>query len=73
MPFWHLASSAVIATTQPVRLGDRASDTIRNATIRSRETFAEVTLQVPLTADLGAAKPVRAHTHGRLHALGVWG
>jgi small-conductance mechanosensitive channel len=32
-----------------------ASDTIRNATIRSRETFAEVTVQVPLTADLGAA------------------
>jgi len=32
-----------------------ASDTIRDATIRSRETFAEVTLQVPLTADLGAA------------------
>ena len=32
-----------------------ASDTIRNSTIRSRETFAEVTVQVPLTADLGAA------------------
>jgi small-conductance mechanosensitive channel len=32
-----------------------ASDTIRNATIRSRESYAEVTLQVPLTADLGAA------------------
>lgn len=32
-----------------------ASDTIRNATIRSRETFAEVTVQVPLTSDLGAA------------------
>jgi len=32
-----------------------ASDTIRNSTIRSRETFAEVTVQVPLSADLGAA------------------
>jgi len=32
-----------------------ASDTIRNSTIRSRETFAEITVPVPLTADLGAA------------------
>jgi small-conductance mechanosensitive channel len=32
-----------------------ASDTIRNATIRSRETFAEITVPVPLSADLGAA------------------
>jgi len=31
-----------------------ASDTIRNASIRGKETFAEVTVQVPLTADLGA-------------------
>src|SRR6478752_10684096 len=31
-----------------------ASDTIRNATIRGRETFAEITVQVPLAADLGA-------------------
>jgi small-conductance mechanosensitive channel len=31
-----------------------ASDTIRNATIRGRETFAEVTVQVPLAADLDA-------------------
>ncbi|HET7571802.1 MAG TPA: mechanosensitive ion channel domain-containing protein [Gaiellaceae bacterium] len=31
-----------------------ASDTIVNASIRNRETFAEVTVQVPLTADLGA-------------------
>jgi small-conductance mechanosensitive channel len=31
-----------------------ASDTIRNSTIRSRETLAEVTVQVPLTADLRA-------------------
>ena len=32
-----------------------ASDTIRNSTLRSRESFAEVTVQVPLSADLGAA------------------
>jgi small-conductance mechanosensitive channel len=30
------------------------SDTIRNASIRSKGTFAEVTVQVPLTADLQA-------------------
>jgi small conductance mechanosensitive channel len=32
-----------------------ASDVIRNASIRSRETFAEITVQLPLSADLGAA------------------
>jgi small-conductance mechanosensitive channel len=32
-----------------------ASDTIRNSSIRSRETFAEITVPVPLSADLGAA------------------
>jgi small-conductance mechanosensitive channel len=32
-----------------------ASDTIVNSTIRNRETFAEITVQLPLTADLGAA------------------
>src|SRR5438552_10763414 len=31
-----------------------ASDTIRNSTIRSREKVAEITVQLPLTADLGA-------------------
>jgi small-conductance mechanosensitive channel len=31
-----------------------ASDTIRNASIRGRETYAEVKVQVPLSADLGA-------------------
>jgi small-conductance mechanosensitive channel len=31
-----------------------ASDTIRNSTIRSRETLAEITVQVPLNHDLGA-------------------
>jgi len=32
-----------------------ASDTIVNASIRSRETFAEITVQLPLNCDLGAA------------------
>jgi small-conductance mechanosensitive channel len=32
-----------------------ASDTIVNASIRSRETFAEITVQLPLSCDLGAA------------------
>jgi small conductance mechanosensitive channel len=32
-----------------------ASDAIRNASIRSRETFAEITVQLPLSADVGAA------------------
>ena len=32
-----------------------ASDTIRNSTIRSRETFAEITVPVPLSTDLGVA------------------
>lgn len=31
------------------------SDTIRNASIRSRGTYAEVTVQIPLSADLRAA------------------
>ena len=31
-----------------------ASDTIRNATIRGRDTVAEITVQAPLSADLGA-------------------
>ncbi|HET7566356.1 MAG TPA: mechanosensitive ion channel domain-containing protein [Gaiellaceae bacterium] len=32
-----------------------ASDTIRNASIRNRETFAEITVPLPLSTDLGAA------------------
>jgi small-conductance mechanosensitive channel len=86
----NFVAGLLIATTQPVRLGDRvtyagtdgvveeigltytlikaldgsrlvvpneklASDTIRNASIRGRETYAEITVQVPLTADLPAA------------------
>ena len=86
----NFIAGILIATTQPVRIGDRvsyageagvveeigltytfirtvdrrrlivpnsklASDTIVNASIRSRETFAEVSLPVPLAADLDAA------------------
>jgi small-conductance mechanosensitive channel len=32
-----------------------ASDTIRNATIRSREKLAEITVQIPIESDLRAA------------------
>ena len=86
----NFIAGILIATTQPVRIGDRvtyakesgvveeigltytfirtvdrrrlvvpnsklASDPIINASIRSRETFAEVSLPVPLEADLDAA------------------
>jgi len=86
----NFIAGLLIATTQPVRIGDRvsyagesgvveeigltytfirtvdrrrlvipnsklASDTIVNASIRSRETFAEVAVPVPLTADLESA------------------
>jgi small-conductance mechanosensitive channel len=86
----NFIAGLLIATTQPVRIGDRvsyagetgvveeigltytfirtvdrrrlvvpnsklASDTIVNASIRSPETFAEVSVPVPLTADLEAA------------------
>ena len=52
----------LIYTFVRVENGDRlvipneklASDTIRNATIRSREKVAEIMVQVPLSADLGA-------------------
>src|SRR6059036_953025 len=52
----------LIYTFVRVRNGDRlvipneklASDTIRNATIRSREKVAEITVQVPLDRDVGA-------------------
>ncbi len=40
-----------------------STDTILNASIGSRETFAQVTVQVPLSADLGAAvDALRAET-----------
>jgi small conductance mechanosensitive channel len=86
----NFIAGILIATTQPVRIGDRvsyagqagvveeigltytfirtvdrrrlivpnsklASDTIINASIRSHETFAEVSLPIPLAADLDAA------------------
>jgi small-conductance mechanosensitive channel len=86
----NFIAGILIATTQPVRIGDRvsyanehgiveeigltytfirtadrrrlvvpnsklASDSIVNASIRSRETFAEVSVPVPLSADLDAA------------------
>jgi small-conductance mechanosensitive channel len=86
----NFIAGLVIASTQPVRIGDRvsyageegtveeigltytfirtldrrrlvvpnsklASDTIINSSIRSRETFAAVTVPLPLTADVGAA------------------
>ena len=86
----NFIAGLLIATTQPVRIGDRvtydgesgvveeigltytfirtgdqrrlvvpnnklASDTIINASIRSRETFAEVSVPVPLSADLDGA------------------
>jgi small-conductance mechanosensitive channel len=91
----NFIAGLMIATTQPVRIGDRvtyadehgvveeigltytfirtedlrrlvvpnsklASDTIVNASIRSRETYAEVSVPVPLTADLeGAVEALR--------------
>jgi small-conductance mechanosensitive channel len=86
----NFIAGLLIATTQPVRIGDRvdyagesgvveeigltytfirtvdrrrlvvpnsklASDTIVNASIRSHETFAEVSVPVPLSADLERA------------------
>ena len=91
----NFIAGLLIATTQPVRIGDRvsyadesgvveeigltytfirtgdrrrlvvpnsklASDTIVNASIRSSETFAEVSVPVPLSADLeGAVEALR--------------
>src|SRR6059036_3233192 len=44
-----------------------ASDTIRNATIRSREKVAEITVQVPLSSDLDAVVDrLRAATEGEV-------
>ena len=44
-----------------------ASDTIRNATIRSREKVAEITVQVPLSADLTAVVDrLRESTEGEV-------
>ena len=65
-----------------IRAGDRrrivvpneklASDTIVNASIRSRETFAEVSVPVPLSADLdGAVDALREDVAGERDA-DVW-
>src|SRR5438132_2000217 len=57
-----VAAIGLIYTFVRTENGDRlvipneklASDTIRNSTIRSREKVAEITVQVPLSADLAA-------------------
>ena len=100
----NFIAGLLIATTQPVRIGDRvsyddesgvveeigltytfirtgdqrrlvvpnsklASDTIINASIRSRETFAEVSVPVPLSADLdGAIDALREDIADERHA-----
>jgi small-conductance mechanosensitive channel len=100
----NFIAGLLIATTQPVRIGDRvsyagehgvveeigltytfirtvdrrrlvvpnsklASDSIVNASIRSRETFAEVSVAVPLTADLeGAVGALREDISGERDA-----
>ena len=100
----NFIAGILIATTQPVRIGDRvsyagesgiveeigltytfirtfdrrrlvvpnsklASDPIVNASIRSRETYAEVSVPVPLTADLdGAVDALRADVADERHA-----
>jgi small-conductance mechanosensitive channel len=69
MPFWHPFIRAHDGARVVVPNEKLASDTIRTATIRSRETFAEVTVQVPLTADLGAAVDgLREEVAGERHA-----
>src|SRR5881397_2191802 len=66
----------LIYTFVRTRNGDRlvipneklASDTIRNATIRSRERVAEITLQVPLSNDLsGVVSRLRDATGGDVY------
>ena len=51
-----------------------ASDTIRNATILSRENVAEITVHVPLTQDLGAlVELLRAETGADVAIAGLNG
>ncbi len=100
----NFIAGILIATTQPVRIGDLvsyagetgvveeigltytfiltadrrrlvvpnsklASDTIVNASIRSRETYAEVSVPLPLAADLdGAVDALRADVADESHA-----
>ena len=99
----NFIAGLMIATTQPVRIGDRvryadergiveeigltytfirtvdrrrlvvpnsklASDTIVNSSIRSRETYAEVSVPVPLSANLeGAVDALRADVAEERH------
>jgi small-conductance mechanosensitive channel len=46
---------AIDGTRLVVPNGKLASDTLLNSSIRSRETRAEITIQLPLTSDLAAA------------------
>lgn len=100
----NFIAGLLIATTQPVRIGDRvsyagetgvveeigltytfirtvdrrrlvvpnsklASDPIVNASIRSRETYAEVSVPVPLVADLdGAVEALREDVADEPHS-----
>ncbi len=100
----NFIAGLLIATTQPVRIGDRvsyagetgvveeigltytfirtvdrrrlvvpnsklASDPIVNASIRSSETFAEISVPVPLVADLdGAVEALREDVADERHA-----
>jgi small conductance mechanosensitive channel len=100
----NFIAGLLIATTQPVRIGDRvsyadetgvveeigltytfirtadqrrlvvpnnklASESIVNASIRSRETFAEVSVPVPLSTDLvGAVNALREDVASERHA-----
>src|SRR5579875_436790 len=58
----NFVAGVLIAVAQPVRIGDRVEyqgtagvvEAIVNASIRSRETLAEVSVPVPLSADLDA-------------------
>jgi small-conductance mechanosensitive channel len=49
-----------------------ASDTIRNASIRSRETFAKITVSVPLSVDLRAAVDSLREEVGGERDADVW-
>jgi small-conductance mechanosensitive channel len=109
----NFVAGLLIATTQPVRIGDRvtyagesgvveeigltytfirtvdrrrlvvpnsklASDSIVNASIRSRETYAEVSVPVPLNADLEVAvdalrEDVAEERNGEVYVSGLDG
>lgn len=48
-----------------------ASDTLVNSTIRNRETFAEITVQLPLACDLAAAIEALREEVSSEHEVGV--